>query len=200
MSIQGLYKLGIKDLDRSVEVCAKAFIDYPTFPHVLGKKYNAGNLKKFIRFLTKYAILYGEAYASSEKIEGVILACDFDRYDYTLYRSLRCGILSLIRLGKDVRDRFNKFDKFTLKIHEKNIRIPHKYIIMMGVDPEKQGQGYGRKMMTEVLKDAGDKGRPCYLETHGEKNVAIYKKLGFEIISENIMPDTDIVQYAMIKR
>ena len=53
--------------------------------------------------------------------------------------------------------------------------------------------------MVSMLNLAEEKGQPCYLETHGKKNVAIYRKFGCEVVSEDIVPDTDIMQYAMLK-
>lgn len=74
------------------------------------------------------------------------------------------------------------------------------YVIGIGVNPKKQGQAFGRKLLTLVLKVAEEKNQPCYLETHGEKNVVIYEKYGFKVVSRDVLPGTDIVQFGMLKR
>lgn len=50
------------------------------------------------------------------------------------------------------------------------------YIKNIGVSEKARGQGRLRKMIEELCGDA-----PVYLETHDEKNVAIYEHLGFRV-------------------
>ncbi|MDV4149953.1 GNAT family N-acetyltransferase [Clostridium sp. AL.422] len=194
-----LYKLKKQDIDASSDSIAKAFYDYPMFQHILADKLNHENIKLFLKFLINYSILYGNAYASSKEMEGIILFTDFKDYKFNLIRSIRSGILPLMKIGGDAGKRFNEFDSFTLKTHKRIMKDNHQYIIMIGVNPSKQGQGYGKKLMLSVLKLAEENGQSCYLETHGEKNVSFYNKLGFKVVSEDILPGTDIVQYAMLK-
>jgi ribosomal protein S18 acetylase RimI-like enzyme len=103
-----------------------------------------------------------------------------------------------MKIGSKEGKRFNEFDRFTLETHKKIMKDNHQYIILLGVDPSKQGQGYGKNLMLHVLKRAEEKGQSCYLETHGEKNVSFYSKLGFKVVSEDILPRTDIIQFAMV--
>ncbi len=197
--MNNLYRLGKQDIDASADSIAKAFYDYPMFQHILADKLNHENVRLFLEFLIKYSVLYAEAYATSKEMEGIVLFTDFKNYKFNLMRSIRSGILPLMKIGADEGKRFNEFDRFTLEIHKRKMKHNHLYIILLGVDPSKQGQGYGRKLMLPVLKIAEEKGQSCYLETHGEKNVSFYNKLGFKIVSEDILPGTDIIQYAMLK-
>ncbi|MDF2905646.1 MAG: family N-acetyltransferase [Herbinix sp.] len=197
--MKDLYRLGKQDIDKSVESMAMAFRDYPLFQHILADKLNHENIKIFLKFLITYSVLYAEAYAYSREKEGIILFSDFKNYKFNLIRSIRSGILPLIEIGAEEGKRFNEFDRFTMDIHKRLMKENHQYIILIGVDPDKQGQGYGRKLMLPVLELAEEKGQSCYLETHGEKNVTFYKNLGFEVMSEDVLPGTDIIQYAMVK-
>jgi len=194
-----LYKLKKKDIDKSAEVLAKAFSDYPLFKHILDDNHNKKNIKILTKFIVKYAILYGQAYATSPEIEGVILFSDFKDYKFTLLRSLRSGGLSVMKIGREAGIRFNKYDEFNMKVHKKSITKPHQYLIGIGVDPEKQGQAYGKKLLTSLLEVAEEKNHPCYLETHDDENVEIYKKYGFKVASKDVIPGTDIVQFNMLK-
>ncbi len=194
-----LYRLGKQDIDKSADSMAKAFYDYPMFQHILADQLNHENIKLFLKFLIKYSILYAEAYASSRENEGIILFTDFKNYKFNLVRTLRSGLIPLMKIGSDAGKRFNEFDRFTLETHKRIIKENHQYIILLGVDPNKQGQGFGKKLMMPVLELAKEKGQSCYLETHGENNVSFYNKLGFKVVSEDILPGTDIVQYAMVK-
>jgi len=169
------------------------------FRHILAEKHTEDNIKIIIRFIIKYCILYGEAYTSSPEMEGIILFSDYNDYNFSLIRSLRSGALSLFKLGAGTGKRFNEYNQFCLEIHDNCIKEPHQYIILIGVDPKCQGHGYGRKLLLPVLKSAEKRGKPCYLETHSPKNVVIYKKYGFKVVSEDRLPGTDIVQWSMIK-
>ena len=197
--MNGLYRLEKQDIEKSSDTMAKAFYGYPMFQHILADQLNQENIKTFLRFLITYSVHYAEAYAFSKEKEGIILFTEFKNYKFSLIRSIRSGILPLMKIGSDAGKRFNEFDRFTMETHKRLMKENHQYIILLGVDPDKQGQGYGRKLMLPVLKLAEEKGQACYLETHGEKNVSFYKKLGFKVASEDILPGTDIIQYAMIK-
>jgi ribosomal protein S18 acetylase RimI-like enzyme len=197
--MNNLYRLGKQDIDQCTDSMAKAFCDYPMFQHILADKLNCENIKTFLKFLITYSILYAESYAYSKEKEGIILFTEFKNYKFNMIRSIRSGILPLMKIGSDAGKRFNEFDRFSMDTHKRLMKENHQYIILLGVDPDKQGQGYGRRLMLPVLKLAEEKGQSCYLETHGEKNVSFYNKLGFKVISEDILPGTDIIQYAMVK-
>ncbi len=197
--MNNLYRLKKKDIDKSSEVLAKAFSDYPLFKHILGDNHSIENIKILTKFIVKYTILYGQAYATSPEIEGVILFSDFKDYKFTLLRSLRAGGLSVMKIGKEAGIRFNKYDEFNMKLHKDSINEPHQYIIGIGVNPEKQGQSFGKILLTSMLKIAEEKNHPCYLETHDEENVEIYKKYGFQVVSKEVIPGTDILQFNMVK-
>jgi ribosomal protein S18 acetylase RimI-like enzyme len=69
---------------------------------------------------------------------------------------------------------FNAVEK--LHPHE-----PHWYLSVLGVDPEKQGQGIGTALMQPVLEMCDRDGTPAYLESSKEKNVPLYERNGFRV-------------------
>jgi len=198
--MQGLYRLQKRDVPQAAEVLAKSFSDYPMFQYILGDRFSADSAKIFLRFLIKYSVLYGEAYAPSREMEGVLLFTEYNENSFSLLRSLRAGALSLMRFGSAVAKRFSEFDGMSTRIHKACVPEPHIYLIMIGVDPDKQGQGVGSGLIRPLLNLAQAKGYPVYLETHGDNNVAIYRNLGFSVVSEDTLPGTDIQQYAMLWR
>jgi ribosomal protein S18 acetylase RimI-like enzyme len=199
LGIDQLYKLKKKDLKKSTEIMANAFFDYPIFEHIAGEKHNKENLKTILKYYIKYSMIYGNAYATSPDLEGIILFIDYDNYKFNIFRSLRSGGLSLLKLGSDLGKRFNEFDKFCDRIHKKLINRTHKYIMFIGVDPEEQGQGYGGKLLELIIKETEKDKEPIYLETHSKENVAIYEKYGFIVKSEDLVPGSNIKQWSMIK-
>lgn len=60
----------------------------------------------------------------------------------------------------------------------------HWYLAFVGVEPSRQGQGLGRRLLDPVLEQADRDGRPCYLETPFPDTRAFYRKLGFADTAE----------------
>lgn len=62
---------------------------------------------------------------------------------------------------------------------------PHAYLWFLGVRPQAQGHGVGSRLLkvgTDRLDAAGE---PAYLETQTERNIALYRRHGFDVISEH---------------
>lgn len=57
---------------------------------------------------------------------------------------------------------------------------PHWYLPVMGVVPERQGQGLGTALMRPVLERCDATGVMAYLEATTERSRALYSRLGFE--------------------
>ena len=65
----------------------------------------------------------------------------------------------------------------------------HWYLGVLATDPARQGTGLGRAVATPMLAAADRAGLPAYLETASDTNVAIYRRLGFEVAREVVLPD-----------
>ncbi len=65
---------------------------------------------------------------------------------------------------------------------------PHWYLALLGVDPAAQGRGYGPHLCRPVLERCDAEGTGAYLETGTERNVALYRGMGFEVTDEFDLP------------
>ncbi|KAF9521557.1 hypothetical protein CPB83DRAFT_865414 [Crepidotus variabilis] len=63
------------------------------------------------------------------------------------------------------------------------------HLSIFGVSKEHQRKGYGGALMELVANEARESKSPMVLETFLDKNVEIYKKLGFEVKSEATIED-----------
>lgn len=59
---------------------------------------------------------------------------------------------------------------------------PHWYLAMIGVDPARQGLGYGSAILKESLRRCDEDGVIAYLESSNPKNVPLYERYGFEVM------------------
>ncbi|MFI7384201.1 GNAT family N-acetyltransferase [Streptomyces sp. NPDC049813] len=55
----------------------------------------------------------------------------------------------------------------------------HVYLWMIGVHPERQGEGLGTALMAPVLERCDREGVPAYLEASNARSRALYERLGF---------------------
>ncbi len=60
----------------------------------------------------------------------------------------------------------------------------HDYLWFLGVTPSGQGHGIGSRLLKAGLDKLDSAGRPAFLETSTERNVALYRRHGFEIIAD----------------
>jgi ribosomal protein S18 acetylase RimI-like enzyme len=60
----------------------------------------------------------------------------------------------------------------------------HAYLWFLGVTPRLQGMGIGSRLLRAGLNRADEAGLPAYLETGTTRNVALYRRHGFEVIHE----------------
>ncbi len=58
---------------------------------------------------------------------------------------------------------------------------PHAYLWFFGVRPEAQGLGIGSRMLAAATARLDGAGTAAYLETQTERNVAFYRRHGFEV-------------------
>jgi GNAT superfamily N-acetyltransferase len=59
---------------------------------------------------------------------------------------------------------------------------PHWYLPMIGVVPDKQGNGYGSALLKHALERCDGAGQLAYLEASSAKSVPLYERHGFEVL------------------
>jgi len=92
------------------------------------------------------------------------------------------------RMGEDALARFGGFMDLMSTHHERLVPMAHWYLMILGVDPGHQGQGIGSSLIAPTLARADANGLRCYLETAKERNVAFYRRHGFDVRHEENIP------------
>ena len=93
-------------------------------------------------------------------------------------------------MGKDYLN-----SRWTDQLHQEE-RL---HIIYLAVAPEKQGHGYGGLLLQEAFASAHSHRLMISLETHNEKNVALYQHFGFKIFGILERKPFDLKQYCMVR-
>lgn len=93
------------------------------------------------------------------------------------------------RVGPAVLPRVLRRDEDAARRYRADLRQPEWILDLLGVDPAAQGTGLGRALVTDGLARAAGDGLPVYLQTYRIENVAWYRTLGFEVVSEGSHAD-----------
>ena len=78
-------------------------------------------------------------------------------------------------------------------------REPHWYLPLIGVDPSRQGKGYGSLLMRHALAACDRDGTTAYLESSNPANVPLYERHGFEVLG-TIRVGTSPPIFPMLRR
>lgn len=71
---------------------------------------------------------------------------------------------------------------FTERMNSSHPSEPHWYLPMIGVDPAKQGNGYGSALMKHALARCDGGGKSAYLESSSPRSIPLYRQHGFELL------------------
>ena len=106
----------------------------------------------------------------------------------TIPRMIRSGMFGVpFRTGFGPFFTFMGANEVMDKIHKARVPEPHWYLMIVGVDPELQGQGAGSAIIREGLALVDRESKPCYLETSERRNLAFYERHGFVVLEEAIL-------------
>lgn len=167
---------------RAASVLARAFFDYELMAFVAPEpRRRERGVRALYDALLADGLAHGEVFTTTD---GAGVACWLPpgREHLGFLRQLRAGMISVpIRFGPSAFRRLIAYDSLGRAMHHELAPMPHWYLSVIGVDPERQGQGIAARLLQPILQRADDSALPCYLETHREANVRIYRKHGFEV-------------------
>ncbi|MFI9820983.1 GNAT family N-acetyltransferase [Streptomyces sp. NPDC052013] len=85
-------------------------------------------------------------------------------------------------------ERVEQIGRLTADIHPSG--RAHEYLWMIGVAPDRQGEGLGTALIASVLDRCDQEGLPAYLEASSERSRRLYERLGFALAGEPLhLPD-----------
>ena len=75
----------------------------------------------------------------------------------------------------------------------------HWYLMLLGVEPARQGHGLGAEVLAPVLARADADRLPCWLETVDPRNVSFYRRQGFDVVEDGVEPGSGL-RYLLMRR
>jgi ribosomal protein S18 acetylase RimI-like enzyme len=197
-----LLKVTRKQRDAGAAVLGRAFAEYELLRYYFPDETQRPAVAESFGLIALCVCLkYGEVYATSEKLEGVAAWLPPAKGHFGGWHIIRSVPLPvLVRFGRQGAGRMRAFGRLVDSIHRKLVPYPHWYLQMIGVDPPYQGQGFSSRLLRPMLGRIDREQKPCFLETNTVKNVAIYRRFGFEVISEDKLPGAEVTSFAMLRK
>jgi hypothetical protein len=183
--------LAESQFDEVSNVLARAFFDDPLTMYIMPDAEKRKNtLPWFFKKAAQISHRYGEPFTTSGKVEAGALWLPPGKTILSLPMMIRVGMLAApFKFGLPTFMRFMSVMNHLEHHHKNDVPPEHWYLFVLGVDPDRQGQGVGGKMIAPILERADKDQLPCYLETMKERNVTFYQKHGFEVIVDDTFKD-----------
>jgi ribosomal protein S18 acetylase RimI-like enzyme len=196
-----LYKLQPKDVPTAGAMLADAFRNDPVWNKVFADDATPRQRNLVFEMPVKYSLRYGEAYAPSEQLEGVIAWVPGHFAEMTGWRILRSGALwSGLKIGAKLASRMQPLNDPMKRDREEHMgENPFLYLFVLGVAPAWQGKGHGGRLVRTLIAEGERLKRPVYLETETEANVAMYKNFGFRQLKKILLPVIDLPMWEMVR-
>jgi GNAT superfamily N-acetyltransferase len=173
-------------LGASSAVLARAFDDDPVFRHLYPTpRRRRWSCRSFLQAIVRDGLPFGEVWAAVDDGGGVVGTAGWlpeGKYPPSRGRAARqlVSAWNALLTPHTFRDGLRYLTE-TEKLHPKE---PHWYLAVIGVEPDRQGEGLGGKLLAAVLGRLDATGVPAYLETSTEANVAWYRHHGFDVQHE----------------
>ncbi|MDX1358297.1 MAG: GNAT family N-acetyltransferase [Clostridia bacterium] len=194
-----MYRIHETDIAEIGLVLGDAFEHDPIWEYILEGK-TREQRGAWFQAPARYCFKYGGAYAPSPNIEGFIGYLPAEFSEMTFKRMLRAGTMRGTRkAGMQPVLRMSPlriFDEYRKK-HMKGKDFI--YVMIVGIDPKLQRQGFGGKLIRHVISESDKSGLPIYLETSTENNVSMYEHLGFNVIDKIMLPKLNLPQWVLLR-
>ena len=196
-----LIRISKDEIKPAAMAMARAFHDSSVYIYTYP---NASEREKRVPYsfdsVLRYGLRYGKVYTTSNRLEGIAVWMHSELMKMTIRRMWRSHALwPALRMGIKASVRMLRLNDYTERKHIELAPFDHLYLMLLGVDPKYQGNGYGGRLVRGMLEEADEAGLPSYLETTSEENVAFYEHLGFKLIDEFTVPKTTVPIWIMLR-
>ena len=196
-----LLRLDRGSLRPAEEALAAAFQHYPLLVHAApGLKQRRHLARACCAVGLRYALRWGEAYATSPAMEGVAAWIPSPHFPMTIGKMLRAVPLpALVAVGRHGGARLHTAWVHLNSLHRKLAPPDHLVLFLLGVRPEFQGRGFAGRLLRPILARLDAEGRPCYLDTVNPTAVPLYERFGFRVVEESPIPGTPLTGWALVR-
>jgi GNAT superfamily N-acetyltransferase len=188
MTHQLVEQLTSADEAAAVASLAAAFADYPLFPPLCPDPVRRPRIvESLCRYLFRTAVDKAGAYGTPDR-SAILCTWPAGSEWPGLWQSIRCGGLGLAwRCGWRATRLLMRLEAGFDAARRRHVPGRHCYVPLLGVRPQAQGRGFSRALLETLFAVTDRQKVPVYLETMKEVNVAIYQRLGFELVGTSTL-------------
>ena len=192
------YIMQPEDLQRFADTLADGFRGYSMFEHVCYGAYDHDLMSLF--WEVSLALLPDNAIciADSKEANSVLAYIPPHSKDPSLLDYVKAGgIKMFFKFGLR---RIIRLTRFNIEIEQvaKRYRAANDgYLMAFATRLDKQGQHYGKPLITALLNHLDASGESCYLETLEAKNVALYQHFTFQLEGQTDSQMGNLTLFAM---
>ena len=196
----GLYLVQDKDLTRLAEVAADAYRDYPLHNWFTKGKYDAKASRLIMEISLKTMTRDAVIYADSEEINGFAVWLPFGfEGSKTLPFLFNGGLQLILHAGFGIIGRLLAYETYAMHLKKEFTDHYDWYLYNLSIKKDAQGKGLASKLLRPMLGFCDDERMVAYLETNKESNVSLYRHYGFDMMKEEIIPNSPVTHYAMVR-
>lgn len=190
-----------QELDKVAALYARGFYNDPLFVYFFPDDKTRESLSfHTFRFVVAHAFSHGFVNRTSASLEGAATWLPSEKLERGLLDQIRFGALKMvIKQGVGSIQRQLNASEYMQAVHKKHLSEPHLYLSLLTTDNAYRGKGYASKLFAPTLKRADQQRLPCYLDTHNEANVSLYKRFGFQVAEESKIPNSDVTHWGMVR-
>lgn len=182
MSGAAIAPLAFSQIRLTSEALARAFDDSPIVQYLIPKdRPRTIGLRAMFNAALIDAYHHGEAWVATD--DGTIVGGGIwlppGSFPPNPRRQTR-QLLHLIAVAPVAPLALPRSLRYLRRVEAAHPQVEHWYLSTLGVDPEYQGRGHGNRLLGAVLPKVDEAGLPTYLETDKERNLAYYRRFGFE--------------------
>ena len=179
------YIMQPEDLQRFAATLADGFRGYSMFEHVCYGRYDHDLMRLFwevsLVLLPDNAICI----ADSKEANSVLAYIPPHSKDPSLLDYVKAGGMRMfLKFGLRRIVRLTRFNIEIEQIGKRYRADDDGYLMAFATRLDKQGQHYGKPLITALLNHLDATGESCYLETLEAKNVALYQHFSFQLTGQ----------------
>ena len=196
-----IIKVERNQIGKSAEIVAAAFYHYPMMAHYFPNPQRRKRwLPWYMEKTLSCAMRYGDVFATAD-FSGIMFVLPPGHTRLSQGEYIRNGFLMTpLVMGLQNYLKSDACEQFVANTHEKLLGgRAHYYLWGLVADPKAQRKGAGSALMKALTDRAEAENMPIYLETHDENNVTYYKRFGFGLIHQDIIPKHGLDIWCMIR-
>ncbi len=184
-----------KEINQMVDLMVESFLDTEIFSYIVNDEKRRENfLEALMKNTLKEGIRNGKVYISDDAKAVAVWIKSFE--DEDILSLIDSAILNLY-LTKEEKSRFLEYADYKASTLKSVAPNDYWVLSLICVDKKYQQKGYATSLLKYGANITKRTRKPCFLETHSKIGTSLYKKIGYEIVSETTIPNTTMTNYVM---